>query len=149
VDSSKRDTDSISTDCIATNFDCVEGQVTCAFGENEKVCQDGQWVDTNTDNCRTSLCNRDNVCDATESFELCGGKQASDNDCATCNLNGICEATESSYSCSADCGEIQPPIASWVYWVAGMALAIIVYVSAGMIKPKKGKGRRVKRRRKR
>ena len=132
------DRTSISTSCQASTFCTQAGQKTC-FGTTEKICQGGQWIDTGSTTCNTVICNRDTKCDSNkgESFEKCGGKASSNNDCATCNLNKICDATETVYSCPGDCGAPSPATASWIYIIGGILLAGAVFYGLTRIKPKK------------
>lgn len=139
------DRKSITTTCSASKICTAEGVKTCAFGEAEMICTRGQWIATGSSLCNTTICNRDSKCDAAkgESFEKCGGKLASNNDCATCNLNSKCDATETEYSCAADCGEPKAPISIWVYIAGGTLLAALVFYGLTQIKPaKKSKSRR-------
>jgi hypothetical protein len=129
---------SISTSCKATTFCTVEGNRVC-FGEEESICQDSLWVPTGSDSCSKSICNRDNVCDEKESFEICGGKLSEDNDCSTCNLNTFCDATETVFSCAADCGPPKPPVPTSVYVIGGVIVAGLAFFGLKQIKPVKGK----------
>lgn len=141
-----KDAASVSADCQATIFCSPEGITKCS-GNTELICREGQWQATSSDNCKViTECDRDGKCDTDlgESFETCGGKTASENDCATCNFDGVCDATETIYSCPQDCGTVpQKEIPTWV-WIAGglSAAAVIYYGLTRSKKPRKAKRKR-------
>jgi hypothetical protein len=142
------DAKTITSDCKASVFCNPEGITKCE-GTTELKCANGQWITTTSTNCQKTVCDRDQKCEADkgESFETCGGKTASNNDCATCNTDKVCDSTETIYSCAADCG-IKPPKNNTIIWVivGGGAAAAIVFGYDKFFAKKKGKKPKKRRR---
>jgi len=142
------DSAEVSMDCVATKFCSPEGITRCT-GDLQQICENGLWIDTDSEDCTvTEDCNHDSVCQfwSGESFENCGGKFASKNDCATCNSDGVCDSTETIYSCAGDCGNV-PPKDYTIYWIIGAVIAAIGIYYAFASKSKNPKKRKRGRKR--
>jgi hypothetical protein len=140
-----KDSKNINMDCVATKFCQPEGITRCV-GSVHQMCKDGNWITTESEECMPDdKCNKNGVCEPWlgESFEKCGGKTTSLNDCATCNKDGVCDPTETIYSCNSDCGNVPPPKDYSIYfWIAG---GIIAAVGLSLLFKKKPNKRRKKK----
>lgn len=147
LDLQNLDTKTVSTSCEATTFCSPEGTTKC-IGTTQHTCTNGNWQPTTSKDCQTpAKCNHDGTCQSGsgESFENCGGKTATDNDCATCNADETCDPTETITSCPLDCGQIiKEKIPMWLWAVIGAAAAGITYYIVTQTKGKK-KGKKKRR----
>jgi hypothetical protein len=137
---SNKDSASFNHECLSSKLCKTEGEVFCQ-GSVQYKCVSGDWVPQPASSACTTKCNQNGKCEASlnESFEICGGKLSSVNDCATCNFDEICDLTETVYSCKSDCASSPDNTLIWI--IGGIAAAFAVYLVYQNMTKKKGRRR--------